>query len=177
MVGEGLVDDDGNYVTIGSQTDSFGHAQLGGVGEYMKSLIEERLDVKVRTNKLGYAQRAAAHCSSSTDNEEAFLAGQAAVRAAMAGESDKMVTLLRGESDFYTCETGLADLSEIANGVKALPSSWINEDGVSMSFQFMKYALPLIQGEVEVPYENGVPKFVELSHVRVPKQLEAYTVS
>ena len=52
------------------------------------------------------AQRAAVHCSSQADNDEAFLAGEAAVQAAVAGETDKMVTLLRGEGDSYTCETG-----------------------------------------------------------------------
>jgi len=175
VVGEGLVDNDGNYVTVGSASDAFGHAQLGGVGEYLKAVIEENLEVKVRTNKLGYAQRAAAHCSSLTDNNEAYEAGIAAVRAALNGETDKMVTLLRGDTEFYSCETGLSPLSEIANGVKALPESWINEDGVSMNFQFIKYALPLIQGEVEVPFEKGMPKFAELKCVRMPKKLDSYT--
>lgn len=175
VVGEGLVDGDGNYVSTGSSTDAFGHSQLGGVGEYLKSVIEEHLDVKVRTNKLGYAQRAAAHCSSLADNNEAYLAGEAAVQAAINGETDKMVTLLRGDDDFYSCETGLTSLSEIANGVKALPGSWINEDGVSMNYQFIKYAQPLIQGEVEVPYENGVPKFAALTRVKVNKSLDSYS--
>lgn len=174
VVGEGLVDSDGNFVSVGGATDAFGHAQLGGVADYLKSVIDERLDVKVRTTKLGYAQRAAAHCSSLTDNNEAYLAGTAAVRAAIAGETDKMVTLLRGDSEFYTCETGLAPLADIANGIKALPVSWINEDGVSMNYQFVKYASPLIQGEVEVPYEKGVPRFAELSHVRVSRKLEGF---
>ena len=49
------------------------------------------------------------------------------MKAAVAGETDKMVTLLRGDGETYTCETGLASLSEIANGVKKLPESWINE--------------------------------------------------
>lgn len=176
VVGEGLVDGDGNYVTSASNTDAFGHVQLGGVADYLQSLIQERLEVKVRTNKLGYAQRAAAHCSSLADNEEAFMAGQSAVRVAIEGETDKMVTLIRGDSDFYTCDTGLTPLSDIANGVKPLPESWINEDGVSMNYQYVKYALPLIQGEVEVPYENGIPKFCELTKVRVTRELDPYAL-
>ena len=121
------------------------------------------------------SQRAAAHCSSQTDNDEAYLAGQAAVKAAIAGETDKMVTLLRGDGETYTCETGLASLSEIANGVKKLPESWINEDGVSMNYNFYKYALPLIQGEVQVPYENGVPTFAKLKMVKVDRKLSAHS--
>ena len=177
VVGEGLVDADGNYVSTDSASaDAFGHSQLGGAGEYLRSLAEESLQVKARSVKLGMAQRAAVHCSSQADNDEAYMAGQAAVQAAVGGQTDKMVTLLRGEGDTYTCETGLADLSEIANGVKKLPESWINEDGVSMNFNFYKYALPLIQGEVEVPYENGVPDLVQLKMVKIDRKLGAHTV-
>ncbi|HXA14504.1 MAG TPA: 6-phosphofructokinase, partial [Opitutaceae bacterium] len=174
-VGEGLVDADGNYVTADATTDAFGHARLGGVGEYLRDIIEAQAPgVKVRVASLGIAQRAAAHCSSKTDNDEAFLAGQAAVRAAVGGETDKMITLVRGETDHYTCETGLSPLSEIANGTKKLPREWINEDGTSMNFQFLRYAQPLIIGEVAVPYDNGLPHFGRLEKVRVDKLLGSY---
>lgn len=175
VVGEGLVDADGNYVsTTSATTDAFGHSALGGVGDYLKGLLEGSTSFKVRTAKLGYAQRAAVHCSSKTDNDEAFMAGQAAVKAAVAGESDQMVTLVRGDGDHYTCETGLAPLAEIANGVKALPREWIHEDGVSMNFQFFRYALPLIQGEVPVPFDTGLPVMAHLEMDRVKKQLSSY---
>ncbi len=177
VVGEGLIDEDGNFVsTSGNAADAFGHKQLGGAGDYLRGLVEENLGIKARSVKLGMAQRAAAHCASQTDNNEAYLAGQAAVRAAIAGETDKMVTLLRGDSDQYVCETGLAPLAEIANGVKKLPSNWINEDGVSMNASFYKYALPLIQGEVEVPFDQGVPVFAKLRMDRVDSQLEPFEV-
>ena len=175
VVGEGLIDADGNYVSAVEATDAFGHAQLGGAAEYLQSLVEQYLPgVKARTAKLGIAQRAAAHNGSKTDADEAFLAGQAAVKAAIAGETDKMVTLVRGDADHYTVETGLAPLSEIANGVKKLPKDWINEDGVSMNFQFLRYAQPLIQGETPMPYDNGLPLLAKLDKMRVGKQLGAY---
>jgi len=174
VVGEGLIDADGNYVSAASATDAFGHAQLGGAGEFLKELVETNIPgVKARVAKAGIAQRAAAHAASKTDADEAFLAGQAAVLAAIDGQTDKMVTLLRGDGDHYTCETALAD---IANGVKKLPREWINEDGTSMNFQFLRYAQPLIQGEVVVPFENGVPVFARLEKARVDKSLGAYVV-
>jgi len=176
VVGEGLVDADGNYVSAAESTDAFGHAQLGGAADYIQSLVEQNLPgIKARTVKLGMAQRAAVHAGSKTDSDEAFLAGQAAVKAAIRGETDKMVTLLRGDHDHYTVETGLAPLAEIANGVKKLPREWINEDGISMNHQFVRYATPLIQGETPVHYENGLPTFAKLDKVRVSKILPAYT--
>jgi 6-phosphofructokinase 1 len=175
VVAEGLVDADGNYVAADGATDAFGHATLGGAGDALGEIIGANIPgAKVRVAKPGLMQRCAAHAASKTDADEAFLTGQAAVKAAINGETDKMVTLIRGETDHYTVETGLAPLSEIANGVKKLPREWINEDGVSMNFQFLRYAQPLVQGEVAVPYENGAPVFARLDKARVDKQLPAY---
>ncbi len=171
------MDADGNYLAADAATDAFGHAKLGGAGDALGEIIEANIPgAKVRVARPGLAQRAAAHLASKTDADEAFLAGQAAVRAAVAGETDKMVTLVRGETDHYTCETGLAPLSEIASAVKKLPREWINEDGVSMNFQFLRYAQPLIQGEIALPYDNGVPIYARLDKVRVDKVLPAYDV-
>jgi 6-phosphofructokinase 1 len=178
VVGEGLVDPDGNYISADDKTDAFGHAQLGGAAEYLQSLVGQNLPgVKARTVKLGMAQRAAAHAGSKADADEAFLAGQAAVKAAvLEAETDKMVTLLRADTDHYGCETGLAPLADIANGVKKLPREWINEDGVSMSHQFVRYAQPLIQGETTVPHETGLPVYARLEKIRVDKLLTPYEV-
>jgi 6-phosphofructokinase 1 len=175
VVAEGLVDTDGNYLAADAAQDAFGHAKLGGAGDALGEIIEHNIPgVKVRVARPGIMQRAAAHAASKTDSDEAFLAGQAAVEAAINGETDKMVTLVRGETDHYSCETGLAPLSEIANGVKKLPREWINEDGVSMNFQFLRYAQPLIQGEISLPYDNGVPVYARLDKSRVDKALPAY---
>jgi 6-phosphofructokinase 1 len=179
VVGEGLVDSSGNYIaTAGSGQDSFGHAQLGGAGDYLKGLIDQHFTgLKTRSIRPGHAQRCAASSASKADNDEAYLVGKAAVEAALAGETDKMVTLTRADSDVYTCETGLADLSEIANGIKPLPAAWINEDGVSLNYQFVKYASPLVQGEVNIPHDGGLPVFAKLSRQRVDRLLPAYEIT
>ena len=175
VVAEGLTDSDGNYVSADPALDAFGHAQLGGAGEFIKALVEANLPgVKARLSVPGLMQRSAAHSASKVDADEAYLVGQAAVKAAINGESDKLVTLVRGDNDTYSCETGLTPLADVANNVKKLPREWINEDGVSMNFQFVRYAQPLIQGEVAIPHDNGVPTFARLDKVRVDKTLPAY---
>jgi 6-phosphofructokinase 1 len=173
VVGEGLVDKDGNYVAV-ENADAAGHTQLGGVGEALKDLVESQVGAKCRVARLGITQRSAAHLASKTDADEAFLAGQAAVKAAIAGETDKLVTLVRGDGDTYTCETGLSNLSDVVGNPKRLPKEWINEDGVSLNFQFFRYATPLIQGEISVPYDNGLPAYAKLARETVDKQLPAY---
>src|SRR5882757_8061489 len=135
VVGEGLVDKDGNYVAVEtSSNDAAGHTSLGGVGELLKDLVEQQLSVKARVARLGITQRAAGHLASKTDADEAFLVGQAAVKAAVNGESGKLVTFVRGDGDNYTCETGHSALNDIVGNLKKLPREWINEDGVSLNF-------------------------------------------
>jgi len=173
---EGITDANGNY--LGADTgakDSFGHSQLGGVGDYLRQLVEQNLGVKGRSAKFGIAQRVGAHCASLTDADEAFACGQAAIRHAVDGASGKMVALVRSEGDHYASETTIVSLDEVANAVKPLPANWIAEDGMNVSFQFQKYAQPLIQGEVVVPFDAGVPKYVTLERNYVEKLLPAYS--
>ena len=172
VASEGLTDETGNYVAAARATDSFGHSQLGGVGEALQNLVASRLSgVKARSCKIGHAQRAASHCSSLADSDEAFKCGQEAVKAAVAGETGKMVAIVRADADKYKAETTLVDLDDVANGVKHFPENWINEDKVSISQQFNKYILPLMQGEVKVPFENGLPAYVRLAKNEVEKIL------
>ena len=43
-----------------------------------------------------------------------------------------------------------------------------------MNYNFYKYALPLIQGEVSVPFENGVPDLVQLNMEKIALKLGAH---
>ncbi len=176
VAAEGLVDEEGNYLGAdASQLDNFGHPKLGGVCEYLRNVVEESFSgVKTRTCKPGHIQRTASHCVSKTDSDEAFLAGAAAVKAAIAGETGKMVILVREEKDRYGVTTGLASLSEIANGVKKFPENWIGEGGMTIGYQFVRYALPLIQGSIEGVDESGLPKMATLRRLPVEKICPPY---
>ena len=98
IVGEGLKDEKGNYITAetaGFGNDAFGHAQLGGVADMLKEVIEKEAGIKARWNKLGTQQRCSMHFASLTDINEAYMCGKAAVKAAMSGVNGKMITLVR----------------------------------------------------------------------------------
>ena len=53
----------------------------------------------------------------------------------------------------------LKDVNVICNQEKCVPATWITADGSDVTEDFIRYARPLIQGEVTVPTEDGVPKF------------------
>jgi len=176
-VGEGLKDKDGNYISAETSKiarDSFGHAQLGGVADFLKALIQEKVKIKTRTNRAGTAQRAAMHFASLTDRDEAYLCGQMAVRHAIEGVTGKMVSLVRESNRPYKCVTGLADLDAVANGEKKVPREWINERGNMPTQAFIDYARPLIQGEVPVPIRDGLPLYARLKGVLAEKKLPVW---
>ena len=86
-----------------------------------------------------------------------------------------MVTLTReGAADSPKFGTGTAPLADIANNEKKLPREWINEAGTLPNEKFIEYAKPLIQGEVNPPFEGGLPKYVRLEKHPVEKKCAAY---
>jgi 6-phosphofructokinase 1 len=173
VVGEGLRNKSGDEVAADkSRLDAFGHPVLSGAAEYLEDLVSEKLKVKSRSVKLGYAQRAAAHYASATDMTEAAACGEAAVRAAMEGKSGFMVKLVRLQNNPYRWKTELQDLGDIANVEHLVPRDWISEDGFMPNEKFIDYARPLIEGEVKVPVEGGLPRYVCLEKVRIDKKLE-----
>lgn len=172
VVGEGLKNPDGTeYSADSTRLDSFGHPVLSGAAERLEDLVTEKLKTKTRTVKLGYAQRCAAHYASATDNEEAVACGTAAVRAAIAGQSGFMVKIVRTQNNPYRWTTGLQPLGDIANVEKLIPRDWLSEDGFMPNEKFIEYCRPLIEGEVKVPTEGGLPKYVVLDKIPVEKKL------
>ena len=172
VIGEGLKNAAGEEIAADrSKLDAFGHPVLSGAGERLADLVEEILRLKTRTVKLGYAQRAAAHLASETDVEEAAACGEAAVRAAVAGKSGYMVKLVRLQNNPYKWTVDLQPLGDIANVEHFIPREWISEDGFLPNEKFIEYAQPLIEGELRLPVEGGLPKFVVLEKVSVEKKL------
>lgn len=172
VVGEGLKNAAGEEIGADKRrVDTFGHPLLSGVAEHLAETVWGKLALKTRTVKLGYAQRAAAHCASAVDVAEAVACGEAAVRAAVEGKSGFMVKLVRLQNDPYQCTTDLQDLKDIANAVHPIPRDWISPDGFLPNEKFVEYARPLIEGEVKPPIEAGLPKFVVLDKTLVEKKL------
>ncbi|MCQ2408974.1 MAG: 6-phosphofructokinase [Clostridia bacterium] len=142
--------------------DSFGHTQLGGVATTLAQMLKEKTGFKTRGIELSLMQRCGQHLASKVDVEETFTAGKKAVEAAVAGETDRMVCYERKAGDKYEIEYKLLPLELAANTEKQVPLEWIINDGTDISDEFIKYALPLIQGDAKAPLENGLPRFAKL---------------
>ena len=165
-VSEGIHDAQGTFIceydnSVG--TDNFGHKMLAGCGKYLENLVRSRLGVKARSVELNVSQRCSASMLSATDQQEAISAGTFGVKAALKGETGKMVSFVRAQNEdgSYRMICGLEDVNAICNEEKPVPQEWIIQDGSDVSEEFLNYAHPLVQGKVDVPLgEDGLPVFV-----------------
>lgn len=140
-------------------TDSFGHKMLAGAGKYLENLVRNRLHVKVRSVELNVCQRCIPSFLSATDLNEAFSSGSYSVQAALKGETGRMTALCRPASPGYSISYRTVDADTVCNVEKLLPQHWIINDGSDISDDFISYVKPLIQGSVDLPLEDGLPKF------------------
>ncbi|MEG2378417.1 MAG: 6-phosphofructokinase, partial [Clostridia bacterium] len=169
-VSEGIHDKDGKYISeygsdLAATRDAFGHAQMGGLASTLANIVKEKTGAKVRGIEFSLLQRCGAHVASKTDYDESYNAGRAAVEAAVSGVTDKMVGFKCTRENGYKCETELLPLEIVANTEKKVPREWINEEGNGLNPAFVDYALPLIQGETELPREDGLPRFARLKKI------------
>lgn len=167
-VSEGIHYADGGFVSEAKveKSDGFGHAQMGGLASILSQVVKEETDAKVRGIELNLLQRCGAHLASETDIEESYMAGKAAVENAIAGINGRMIAFERGtQNGRYACKTKLIPLMEVANVEKKIPRDWINEDGTGVNHKFIEYALPLIQGEPNLPKQDSLPRFAKLKKV------------
>ena len=171
-VSEGIKDKDGVYISSyfadkEKDKDAFGHIRMGGLAANLAGYAGARVDARVRGIELSLLQRCAAHIASENDVEESYMAGKEAVNAAVSGFTDKMVGFERIPGKKYECKTILVDLEKVANMEKKIPLEWINEAGNGLLKPFIDYALPLIEGHMEYPSKNGLPKHAKLKYVLV----------
>ena len=171
-VSEGLRDAEGKFLSESGLKDAFGHAQLGGVAPLIANLVKDKLGYKYHWAVADYLQRSARHIASKTDALQAYAVGKAAVELALKGRNAVMPVIVRKSNRPYKWTIGAADLKDIANREKMMPRDFISADGFHITDKCRAYLAPLIAGEDYPPYKNGLPAYVKLKNVAVPKKLD-----
>ncbi len=167
-VSEGIHDKDGNYLDADSRyvkKDAFGHILHSGTGKVLESLVFNRFHCKVRSIELNVLQRCAMHIGSKTDLEEAFNCGKHAIECALKDLSGQVVSMKRTSNEPYTIEYVHDNVENVANLEQKMPRHYINEAGNNITEAALEYLRPLIQGEVAVRYEAGIPSYLACEHL------------
>jgi ATP-dependent phosphofructokinase / diphosphate-dependent phosphofructokinase len=175
-VSEGLRNKEGKFLSETGLKDAFGHSQLGGCGEIIAKLVKDRLKYKYHWALADYLQRAARHIASKVDVEQSYKLGAAAVKLAIQGRNAVMPVIERISSKPYRWRIGVAKLADVANKEKMMPRGFITADGFHITPACRDYISPLIQGEAPPPFRNGLPDYVKLRNIAVPKRLPEFKV-
>lgn len=170
-VSEGARFADGKFLADSGNTDAFGHKQLGGVAPVIADMIKQEHGYKYHWAVADYLQRAARHIASKTDVDQAYAMGKAAVQFALQGKTAVMPTIVRVSNKPYKWKIGSTTLARVANVEKMMPRSYITKDGLGITPRCKTYLAPLIKGEAYPPYKEGLPRYIQLKNIQVPKIL------
>ncbi len=165
VVSEGVKYPNGEFVANASdgKVDSFGHKQMGGVHNVLKSHISAKVNATVKSIEFGIQQRCSISQASGVDIEEAYTLGKNALQYALDGQTGIMSTLTRANSLDYEPIYSCVDVTKVANHVKYVPKDFFNDKGTNLSRKGVDYFLPLIQGKIEVPTVDGVHRYSIIS--------------
>ena len=174
-----------NVGDLGESKDSFGHTQFSASEMSVAQVVVNYL------NRNGLAVRGAARgqipgtdqrdsmiYASTVDLEEAYSAGEQAVKIAVTEGTGYMATIRREPEPGYTISYDKAPLTEMANSERVFPKEWIAPSGIDVTDEFLRYARPLI-GETgpSVPLIGGLQRFARLKPLFAEKKCPAYIPS
>lgn len=161
VASEGLKDKEGKPVV--EPIFKFGRGTyFGDVSTHLANLVIKHLGYKARGEKPGLLGRASISLQSQIDRQEAVLVGKLALKAAMNGESGKMVAFKRISDAPYQIEPFLVDINEVMMYERIMPDEYINEKGNGVTEAFIKWCGPLIGSELPrmISFNNGGNKDV-----------------
>jgi 6-phosphofructokinase 1 len=176
VVSEGVHWPDGKFLAETGLKDAFGHSQLGGAAPVVANMIQDKLGHKYHWGVADYMQRAARHIASKSDVDQAYATGKAAVQFALKGHNSVMPAIKRVSNKPYKWKIEMAPLSKVANVEKMMPQNFISKDGFNITKRCRDYLAPLMKGEDYPPYKNGLPKYVTLKNIAVPKKLKKFEI-
>lgn len=151
VVAEGIRDRSGQYVyqvADPAQSDPLKRPLTGGVAQFLAEAVARNLKMRCRSEKPGLLGRASMLHASTQDRKDADLVGRGAVQGLLAGETEKMVSLLplaeSREAAYRESAYKLVALEKVAEVERPIPEEWIGGGAIPVKESFFQYLDPLI---------------------------------
>ena len=112
------------------------------LGHVLARTIWSRTGLRTRCEKPGLVGRASSMLASTVDRDESRRCGEAAVRAAIAGQTGMMVGIRRFSDSPYESIMDLVPLEQVAHAERPFPKEWILDGDVAP--EFAKWAAPIV---------------------------------
>ena len=117
---------------------------FGDVSAHLARLIISELGCRARSEKPGLIGRCSIAWQSSVDRDEAVACGREAVRAALEGDSGKMVGIERVSSEPYEARLVRIPIERVMLEERCVPSEFINERGNGVTQAYRDWLRPLL---------------------------------
>ena len=160
-VSEGFMDKEGKLLTEKQKSfdKGFNHPIIAGIGQKISDYIHNELEIKTRCVELNIVQRTS-FLISKTDSDEAYQLGYLAIK--YGREKTNIVPILKREnSNDYKVKYLTTKPSNIANKEKRIPQQWLDSREI-LKEKIIDYTLPLIKGEVEQEFNDGIFDYIKL---------------
>lgn len=177
-----VVNEGFNVGSLGEAHDGFGHIEYGASRTTVQQVIVNYLNnagLKARGQSTGQVpgviQRSVSIFASKVDIDEAYNVGKKAVDIAVEEGTGWMATILRKPGDIYLAYYDKVPLELVANSERFLPTSWIADNGIDVTDDFVRYAMPLIgDGWPDIKLKNGLQCFAKFKKYFIDKKLDGY---
>lgn len=160
-VSEGFMDKEGKLLTEKQKSfdKGFNHPIIAGIGQKISDYIHNELEIKTRSVELNIVQRTS-FLISKTDSDEAYQLGYLAIK--YGREKTNIVPILKRENaNDYKVKYSTTKPLNIANKEKKIPQQWLDSREI-LKEKIIDYALPLIKGEVEQEFNDGIFDYIKL---------------
>lgn len=150
VVSEGLKKEDGTPVVDPIyKTDRA--VYYGDVSAHLANLVIKRLGIKARNEKPGLCGRASIAWQSPVDCQEAQLAGEKALKAAIKGHTGVMIGFKREKTEDGSYKIGIIEIpiEKVMLLEKTLPDEYINVRGNDITEEYIKWLQPLVGPKFE----------------------------
>jgi 6-phosphofructokinase 1 len=167
---------------LGIVKDAFGHASFSASQTTVAQMVVNYLNRvglaakgAARGNVSGTDQRHSMGYASPVDLDEAYCLGQKAAELAATGQSGFMATILRNPGPLYSVRYDKVPLAQVANSERTFPAAWIAPSGYDVTDEFIRYAKPLVGGEmVSLPLIDGRQRMTRFKPIYAEAKLPAY---
>ena len=168
--------------TLGEAHDGFGHIEYGASRSTVAQVVLNYLNdkgLKARGQATGQVpgvlQRSTSIFASRVDIEEAYEVARMAVKIGVNEGGGWMATILRKPGETYQVYYDKVPLQDVANSSRTLPPSWISDDELDVTDDFVRYAKPLIgEGWPEIRIHDGLQRFARIEVALIDKLLPDY---
>jgi len=168
--------------SLGGVEDGFGHIEYGAAQTTVEQVVVNTLNAAGFMAR-GYAvgqvpgvlQRSTSIFASEVDIDEAYRVGRKAVEIAAGDGSGFMATILRKPGKEYEAYYDKVPLNLVAASLRHLPESWLSDDKLDVTDDFINYAQPLIGDRwPDTKIEKGLQRFADFKISFIEKKTDQY---